>query len=199
FSPRSQAAPRRDDRAASTPIAISSGSSTFCTTLQDTEGGFITSRGYRAAKRRAPSARTLRDEDDVNGAEVWRRWLKDHLERRLDGLPRTPSPEELELWAGVVPLVGEFVPTAASFFNGRGIGFGKRPPQWELLEVPFAEHGRELVAFFTERIQNTTALGFMWNERVQQLVHQVRDQLGDAIARPLVEAAQRGGFLDPAV
>lgn len=30
--------------------------------MQDTEGGFITSRGYRAAKRRAPSARTLRDE-----------------------------------------------------------------------------------------------------------------------------------------
>ncbi|MDO5082874.1 MAG: hypothetical protein Q4D89_05675, partial [Arachnia propionica] len=62
FSPRSRAAPRRDDHAASTPIAISLGSSTFCTTLQDTKGGYITSRRYRAAKRRAPSARALSDE-----------------------------------------------------------------------------------------------------------------------------------------
>ncbi len=30
--------------------------------MQDTEGRFISSRGYRAAKRRAPSARALRDE-----------------------------------------------------------------------------------------------------------------------------------------
>ena len=62
FLPRSQAGPRRDDRTASTPIAISLGSSSFCITLRDTEGGFITSRGYRAVKCCAPSARALRDE-----------------------------------------------------------------------------------------------------------------------------------------
>lgn len=158
----------------------------------------IAAQGSHAEGFAAAVVRLL-SEDDVNGGEVWRRWLKDHLERRLDGVPRIASAEELELWADVVPLAGEFVPTAASLFNGRGIGFGKRPPEWELPEGVLAEHGRELVAFFTERIQNTTALGFMLRRRVQQLVHQARDELGDAIARPLVEAAQRGGFLETTV
>ena len=34
----------------------------ICVTLGATEGGFITSRGYRAAKRRPVSARSVRDE-----------------------------------------------------------------------------------------------------------------------------------------
>ena len=33
----------------------------ICRTLKETECGFITSRGYRAAKTRAPSARSLSD------------------------------------------------------------------------------------------------------------------------------------------
>lgn len=34
----------------------------ICVTLEGTERGFITARGYRAAKRRPSSARSLRDE-----------------------------------------------------------------------------------------------------------------------------------------
>ncbi|RRD05127.1 hypothetical protein EII34_07210 [Arachnia propionica] len=158
----------------------------------------IAAQGSHAEGFAAAVVRLL-NEDDVNGAEVWRRWLKDHLERRLDGVPRIASAGELAVWADVVPLVGEFVPTAASLFNGSGIGFGKWPPQWELPERAFAEHGHELVAFFTERIQNTSAPGLMLRRRVQQLVQEARDEFGDSVVRPLVEAAQRGGFLETTV
>lgn len=158
----------------------------------------IAAHGSHAEGFAAAVVRLL-NEDDVNGGEVWRRWLKDHLERRLDGVPRIASAGELAVWADLVPLVGEFVPTAASLFNGRGIGFGKRPPQWELPEGALAEHGHELVAFFTERIQNTTATEDTLRYGVQQLVQEVRNKFGDSAARPLVEAAQRGGFLETTV
>lgn len=50
--------------------AISSGPGSICRTLGATECGVITSRGYRAAKRRPPCARMLRDE--LLTAEPWR-------------------------------------------------------------------------------------------------------------------------------
>lgn len=65
-------------------------------------------------------------EDGVDGAEVWRRWLGKHLERRLSGQPRIASAEELARWADVVPVVGEFVPAAATLLSGHSIGLGER-------------------------------------------------------------------------
>ncbi|MCU1500552.1 MAG: hypothetical protein JWM47_4505, partial [Acidimicrobiales bacterium] len=41
--------------------------------------------------------------DGIDGAEVWKRWLRDHLTARLNGVPRTLDMEELARWADTVP------------------------------------------------------------------------------------------------
>src|SRR5690625_3246825 len=53
--------PTTRDRGISICVGIVSGPVSICRTLGATERGFITSRGYRAAKTRAPSARDVRD------------------------------------------------------------------------------------------------------------------------------------------
>ncbi len=157
----------------------------------------LASDGSHAAGFAEAVARFLR-EDGVNGAEVWRRWLGKHLERRLSGQPRVASAEELARWADVVPVVGAFVPDAAALLGGRGIGLGERFFSREFPDGVLAAHGPALVAFFAERIGNTTASDHLVSYRVRGLVDTIRDAVGDTVAQPLVEAATERGFLDVA-
>ncbi len=140
-------------------------------------------------------ARFLR-EDGVDGAEVWRRWLGKHVERRLSGQPRLASAEELARWADVVPVVGEFVLAAATLLGGHSIGLGERFFNREFPDGVLAAYGHELVAFFAERVRNTTGSDYMASYRVQELVKTIRGAVGDTVAQPLVEAATERGFLD---
>lgn len=140
-------------------------------------------------------ARFLR-EDGVDGAEVWRRWLGKHLERRLSGQPRVASAEELARWADVVPVVGEFIPAAATLLGGHSIGLGERFFNLEFPDGVLAAYGPELVAFFAERVRSTTGSDVMVSYRVRELVEAIRGAVGDAVAQPLVEAAAERGFLD---
>lgn len=142
-------------------------------------------------------ARFLR-EDGVDGAEVWRRWLGKHLERRVNGQPRLASAEELARWADVVPAVGEFVPTATMLLSGQGIALGERFFNRELPDGILATYGPELVAFFAERVRNTTGSDLMVKHRVRKLVETIRAAVDDAVAEPLVEAAKEMGLLDDA-
>src|SRR5690606_27979513 len=120
----------------------------------------LASDGSHAATFAEAVARFLR-EDGVDGAEVWRRWLGQHLQRRLSGQPRVASAEELARWADVVPVVGEFVPAAATLLGGHGIGLGERFFNREFPDGVLATYGPELVDFFAERVQNTTGSGHM--------------------------------------
>jgi hypothetical protein len=155
----------------------------------------LASNGSHAAAFAEAVARFLR-EDGVDGAEVWRRWLGKHLERRLSGQPRVASPEELARWADVVPFVGQFVPAAAMLFRGNGIGLGEWFFNWELPDGILAAYGPELVAFFAERVQSTTCFDYMVRYDVQQMVEAIIGAVGDSIAQPLVEVAAGRGFLD---
>lgn len=155
----------------------------------------IASNGSHAAAFAEAVARFLR-EDGVDGAEVWRRWLGKHLERRLKGKPRVASPEELASWADVVPIVGKFVPAAAILFGGHGIGLGERFFNRELPDGVLSAYGPELVAFFAERVRNTTGTDYIVRHRVHQLVEAIRGTVGDSVAQPLVEAAAGSGLLD---
>ncbi|QCY47049.1 hypothetical protein GcLGCM259_1316 [Glutamicibacter creatinolyticus] len=156
----------------------------------------LASNGSHAASFAEAVARFLR-EDGVDGAEVWRRWLGKHLERRLSGQPRVASAEELARWADVVPVVGEFVPAAATLFDGHGIGLDERFFNRAFPDGVLAAYGTELVAFFAERVQNTTGTDYMVRYRVHQLVKAILSAVGDAVAQPLVEAAAGRGFLYP--
>ena len=157
----------------------------------------LASDGSHAAGFAEAVARFLR-EDGVDGAEVWRRWLGKHLERRLSGRPRVASDEELARWADVVPVVGEFVPAAATLLDGHGIGLGERFFDREFPDGVLSTYGPELVDFFAERVQNTTGSDHMVSFRVRKLVETIRVAVGDTVAQPLVDVAKERGFLDAA-
>lgn len=157
----------------------------------------LASDGSHAAGFAEAVARFLR-EDGIDGAEVWRRWLGKHLERRLSGQPRVAAAEELARWADVVPVVGEFVPAAATLLGGHSIGLGERFFNREFPDGVLAGYGPELVSFFAERVRSTTGSDHMVSYRVRQLVESIRGVVGDAVTQPLVEAATERGFLDAA-
>jgi hypothetical protein len=133
--------------------------------------------------------------DNVDGAEVWRRWLGKHLERRLNGQPRVASVEELARWADVVPVVGEFLPVAATLLSGRDIGLGERFFNREFSEDVISTHGGELVAFLAERVSNTGRHDYMMSYRVRELVDAVRSGVGDVVAKPLIDVARAKRFI----
>lgn len=155
----------------------------------------IASNGSHAAGFAEAVARFLR-EDGVDGAEVWRRWLGKHLERRLSGKPRLASAEELARWADVAPFVGEFVPAAATLLGGHNIGLGERFFNREFPDGVLAAYGPELVALFTDRVRSTIGSDDMVSHRARELVEAIRGAVGDSVAQPLVEAAMERGFLD---
>ena len=157
----------------------------------------VASDGSHAAGFAEAVARFLR-EDGIDGAEVWRRWLGKHLERRLSGQPRVASAEELARWADVVPVVGEFVPAAATLLGGHSIGLDERFFNREFPDGVLAAYGPELVAFFAERVRSTTGSDHMVSYRVRQLVETIRGVVGDAVTQPLVEAVTERGFPDAA-
>lgn len=155
----------------------------------------LASNGSHAAAFAKAVARFL-EEDGVDGAEVWRRWLGKHLERRLSGQPRIASAEELARWADVVPVVGEYLPAAAALLSGHSIGLGEQPFSRELPVGVLAAYGRELVTYFAERVRSTSNSDHMVGYRVRKLVETIRGAVDDAVAQPLVEAAREMGFLD---
>ncbi len=154
----------------------------------------LASDGSHAASFAETVARFLR-EDGVDGAEAWRQWLGNHLERRVNGQPRVASAEELMCWADVVPAVGEFVPAAVALVSGHSIGLGEHFLDREFPDGALAVYGAELVAFFTERVRSTSSSDYMVKHRVRKLVEAVREAVGDTVAQPLVEAATVKGYL----
>lgn len=157
----------------------------------------LASKGVHAAIFAETVVQFIR-KDDANGSEVWRRWLRKHLEHRLNGLPRVASTEELARWADVVPFVGEYIPAAVALMSGRKIGFGERYFYRDFPNGVFAAYGVELVAFFAERVRNTSRGNQMLRFRVQKLVEVVRAAVGQTVARPVIDAAIDGGFIEGA-
>ncbi len=157
----------------------------------------LASDGSHAADFARAVARFLRS-DGVDGAEVWRRWLGKHLERRLSGQPRIASAEEVACWAEVVPAVGEFIPAAVDLFEGHRIGFGEKFFSRELSETVLGTYGSELAAFFAGRVRATTPSNHMLAYRVRQLIETVRGSVGPSVAQPLVTAAIEAGFMNVA-
>lgn len=134
--------------------------------------------------------------DGVDAAEVWRRWLGEHVRLRLTGRPRCASAEELAGWADVVPAVGELIPAAVKLFDGHHIGLGKQTFNREYLDNIPAVYRPDLVVFFAERIRNTVNPDGRMRYRVQKLVGAIRGSVGDAVAQPLIEAATERQLLD---
>ena len=133
----------------------------------------------------------------TNGAKAWRAWLKDHLAKRLDGLPRGASEDELECWADIVPFLGNTVPEAVAMMRGRKIPLDER--QFRVPNFPekiFADFAEQLMLFYAERVSATIVPihEFFPVRSFRKLVESLREYLGDKGVRPLVEAARKAGI-----
>ncbi|WP_406635965.1 SIR2 family protein [Pseudarthrobacter quantipunctorum] len=133
--------------------------------------------------------------DGVDGTEVWKRWLRDHLTARLNGVPRTSEMEELTCWADTVPYLEDSIPDAAKLLSSRGIGLGDNflPP--DIPEGALSAHGLKLMTYFSERIRNSSTSNYFTAHRVKELINRLRSALGDEGVQPLVEEATNRGFL----
>ncbi|MFE3290570.1 SIR2 family protein [Rhodococcus sp. NPDC059234] len=65
----------------------------------------------------------LRDSTVDETGEVWDRWLQEHVERRITGLPNVPSLEELSVIAQWAPYAGPRFPDIVHKLRQRPFGF----------------------------------------------------------------------------
>ncbi|WP_133247106.1 SIR2 family protein [Pseudarthrobacter sp. AG30] len=133
--------------------------------------------------------------DGIDGAEVWKQWLRDHLTARLDGLPRTPDVEELTCWADAVPHLGDAIPEATELLGNHSIGLGDRFFHPDIPEKALSAHGPTLVSHFAERVLNSSPSNYSIVHQVKELISALRSALGDTGVQPLVHAATVRGFL----
>lgn len=149
----------------------------------------IALNGALAGKFAGEVVRFLHD-DRIDGAKVWRQWLGEHIERRINGQPRIASAEELARWADVVTLVGEHIPDAMTLFSECSIGLSEEFIAPKCPNVAFTSYGAELVDFFAKRVRNTTDFDDMVRYRVQHLVHVIQGMVDDAVVQPLLKAVE---------
>lgn len=154
----------------------------------------LAAEGSHAAEFAEAVVRLLTD-NDTDGAEVWNRWLHDHVASRLNGLPRVAEPEEAARWADAVPYLGEAIQDAVRLFSGRGIGLGDRFFGPDLPEGVLAAHGFALVQHYAERVGNSSPSGYFAAHQVRDLIEAMRQALGDVAVQPLVVAARERGFI----
>jgi hypothetical protein len=133
--------------------------------------------------------------DGIDGAEVWKRWLSDHLTERLNGLPRTPDVEELTCWADTVAYLGDAIPEAIELLGNHSIGLGDRFFLPDFPEEALSAHGPVLVSHFAERVRNSSPSNYSIVHQVKELIDAFRGALGDAGVQPLVHTASARGFL----
>ncbi|MET3706149.1 hypothetical protein ABIB17_000765 [Arthrobacter sp. UYEF6] len=153
----------------------------------------LANEGKHAAEFAGAVVRFL-GEDGVDGAEVWKRWLRDHLTARLNGVPRTAAIEELTCWADAVPYLGDGTPEAVELLGGHSIPLGDRFFRPDFPEGALSAHGPVLASHFAERIRNSLPSNYSIVRHVGELIAVVRRVLGDAGVQPLVDAAEAAGF-----
>lgn len=133
--------------------------------------------------------------EGVDGAEVWKHWLGDHVKARLAGIPRTAAPSELERWANAVPYLGDSIPESIALLGGRRIGLGDGPFDLEFPENALDSYGPALVVYYAERIRHSSTQDYALAYEIGDLIESVRRTLGDASARLLEDAARERRFL----
>lgn len=124
----------------------------------------------------------------INPVEVWEKWLKTHIQNRLDGIPRTSSNQELEMWAEVVSQMETGISEAIMVLSENTIGIGGGSSMF-LKREALTNHGVELLNYFETRIRNSVPDDMKISWVVQSLIRIFSEELGEANVQPLVRAA----------
>jgi hypothetical protein len=131
---------------------------------------------------------------EINGSEVWRRWLGRHVANRLSGIPRNTSSEEIATWADIVPYVGEFFPDALKLFSSHDVRLSPHFLNPEFPAGVIETRGAALVDFYAERVRRSKPEDSMTAYRLQALLETLTSELGEAAIQPLKLAAREAGF-----
>lgn len=135
--------------------------------------------------------------DGVDGSEVWKHWLEQHLADRLNGRPRIAGAEELERWADTIPHLGNAIPAAVKLIKGEKIGIGEYLFAPDPTDEVLAIHGASLVQYYADRIRNTTPAQTYQRVpyQLRKLVDRLRTALGDDAVQTLLNIATERGLM----
>ncbi|MCZ2403525.1 SIR2 family protein [Paenarthrobacter sp. Z7-10] len=155
----------------------------------------VTAEGGAHAPRFAEEIGQDLTSGSEDGETAWDTWLRDHLEDRLNGVPREPEATELAAWADVVPLLGARVPDGITTFHGRAPGMDADSPSIDIPREALDAHRSTLVAFLAERVTNSEPNNMMLAHQVHDLVDRLAETLTRDELAPLVTAARAKGYL----
>lgn len=130
-----------------------------------------------------------------DGETAWDTWLRDHLEDRLNGVPREPEDAELAAWADAVPLLGARISDGISLFHGRAPGLDPDNVQIDIPAEALNAHRTELVGFLAERVTNSEPNNMMLAYQLNDLRESLAETLSQADLEPLLVAAREKGYL----
>ncbi|WP_314147411.1 SIR2 family protein [uncultured Leifsonia sp.] len=131
--------------------------------------------------------------EGVDGEEVWKLWLREHVKARLDGIPRIATPEELSNWADAATFAGDDLPAAMQLFEGRGITLSASLRAVNLAPEALAAHGSIIVRQLAERADNTPTDQPLVGYRLRQLIADISAHVDEGTMQPLLASAARFG------
>ncbi|MFK0401996.1 SIR2 family protein [Microbacterium sp. NPDC090225] len=155
----------------------------------------VTAEGGAHAARFAEEVGSDLTSGADDGESVWDTWLRDHLEDRLNGVPREPEGAELAAWADAVPLLGARVPDGIALFLGRAPGLGPENVNVDIPAEALDAYGSGLVGFLAERVTNSEPNNMMLAYQLNDLMESLAETLSQADLEPLLMAARAKGYL----
>ena len=152
-----------------------------------------------SGKYRLFFAREMRDQlarssvDEV--ARTWDEWLKKHVERRLDGLPRNASSEEVSAWADIVPFLGDRTGEALNLFKGKDVSLLGEDV---LEEVPAglpSEYVGKFASFYARRIEIARPVFDIFKlSSFRRMVNEFEETYGDDVVKSIRDACVKAGI-----
>lgn len=127
-----------------------------------------------------------RIEDSDRVGTMWDRWIQNACRRRLDGIPREPSPEELAAWMDVSLAVGSAIPQALALMRTRPGGFGRRFALREIGASLASKHPLEMVEHLELREASTPELDQLQLYSLRDAITALLQVIGPEPLRPLV-------------
>ncbi|WP_164461562.1 SIR2 family protein [Neoactinobaculum massilliense] len=131
----------------------------------------------------------------IDGELIWSSWLRRYVQRRLDGVPGTPSSEEVSNLADLIPYLGKYVPEAVDAFRGHDAPL-TRSVIHDVPDNVLESHPSEVVDYLAERIRKTPLSDPLVIHGIKRLIKQISDKIGPGEAQPLTHAATEIGLSD---
>lgn len=125
---------------------------------------------------RAVVRRCMTSGDNIE--QLWSNWLKDHIVRRIHGLPRSPSDDELRAWSDLFPLLGRSMRPSSDLFLKLNRGFDaefQMPNEFDFLRQ---EDVDVLESYLINRVKLTVESDPRLKMRLARLLGQLRESLG---------------------